>query len=259
MRVYPLIVCGVFLTGAIGVAQADTIIETLESGQKSQTEIAGHMIRMGTPEGYMLVDTRSAKMYAIDPRRRVIRDFGTMKPRPAGKDADRAKLSAPKSGPAIAGYPTKIYTLRVNGEHCGTFYVSKKALKLDDVHRMAQFFVTHKSAFEDMAKGLGETACEHADQAMTGQLMNLGMPMREIDAKGQVSYEITAIKTGASIPDKRMALPSGYTRKDAVQEMNHAQQEMQRAQQQMQEQMKNMSPQQRQMLEQMMKGQNHRP
>lgn len=257
MRARSLILSAVLLTGAVGAVQADTIIETLESGHKGQTEISGHMIRMGTPEGYMLVDTHSAKMYGVDPQRRVIRDFGTMKPRPAGKATAGAKLSGPKSGPSIAGYPTKIYTLRVGGEHCGTFYVSKKALKLEDVHRMARFFANHKFAFEDMAKGLGESACEQADQSMTGQLMKLGMPMREIDAQGRTSYEITAIKTDVSIPRQRMALPKGYSHKDAVEEMNHAQQQMQQIQQQMQEQMKNMSPQQRQMLEQMMKGQNH--
>lgn len=256
MRNHTLIFSSLLLFCSLSTVHADTIIESHADGENTQTEISGDHIRAGSGEGYMLIDTRSAHMYVVDTKQRVVRDFGAMPARASGKLPQGAKLSGPTTGPTIAGFATKIYQLEADGHTCGQFFMSRQALKIKDLQRLARFFNEHKTPFGDMAQGFDNDPCSKAEQAMDNQIYRLGVSMRETDANGKIKNEITAIKTNASIPASRMQLPSDYRHEDATKQLNEAQKAMQHYQQMMQEQMKHMSPQQRQMLEQMMKQKN---
>lgn len=256
MRKHTLIFSSLLLFGNLCVVHAGTIIESQAEGENTHTEISGDHIRVGSGEGYMLIDTRTAHMYGVDNKERVVRDFGAMPARASGTLPQGATLSGPTAGPTIAGFTTKIYRLEADGHTCGQFFMSGQALRIGDLQRMARFFNAHKTPFGDMAQGLVNDPCSTAEQAMDNQVYRLGVSMRETDANGKIKNEITAIKTNASISASRMQLPSDYRHEDATKQLNKAQKAMQHYQQMMQEQMKQMSPQQRQMLEQMMKQKN---
>ena len=87
--------------------------------------------------------------------------------------------------------------------------------------------------------------CDLASQSFDDQLPKLGMPLKSIDASGNVETEIVDIDTRAKLDKKLFTLPADYRRTSLEEEMGNAMKEMQQMMQQM-------PPEMQQMMQQML-------
>lgn len=108
-------------------------------------------------------------------------------------------------GPTVAGYPTRQYVLTGDGEICGTYFLSKKALADSGMRNMAESLRKNAAQSDD-----DDVACDQAETYAITQYEKLGIPLRELDVEGELVQEVTRIDPKAKTPAGGFAVPSGY-------------------------------------------------
>ena len=197
---------------------ADTVIEFKNQGSESQFLTNGKMARINTrgTDDYMLVNFSKKAIYSVTAGNKQIVNLSDSLPSISGLEPPKIRLDlqAKGNGPTIAGYRTSKYRLSANGEHCGTLYTSKEAIKGTAIENM---FGTLKSMADSHLKSLGGFAalipvCQLAQIEMANKLRDIGAPMRVMDKDGKVNSEITRILKNASVDSNYYALPQKYQR-----------------------------------------------
>lgn len=208
---------------------AATLIEFRDGeGETSRIWIEGNVARMEDSEqpGYTLFDLDTGKFRAIDTSTKQVvdLDFGDDTDEGAGgaASADIA-LEDKGAGPIIAGYPTRRYVLTGDGEVCGTYFLSKKALAESGMRSMAEGLRKNAAPADD-----ADAACDQAESYVVAQYGKLGIPLRELDMEGELVDEVTRIDPKAKTPAGGFAVPSGYK---AVSMEQYIQQMMKKQQQ----------------------------
>ncbi len=236
------------------VALADTVIkDKTPDGGEGTISIHDGWARMDSDQSqeYQIWDLNKGVLYAVSPAERRIME---MKPgeHQGAQPGVAVKLEMKKvgKGPKIAGYSTEEYLVMANGKQCGKEYISKRAAKNADI----QHLLDNTSKLADLAMmprammGMSNTdPCVLADMDKSDHFKKLGIPLKSIDADGQVDNEIVSIDTKAKLDAKLFALPSDYER-------TNMQKMMGEAMQQMQQMMQNVPPEAQQYLQQMMQG-----
>lgn len=225
-KTLPLIFC---LFGNTVIAA--TLIEvTSEDGGQTQVMMDGNQSRidMGEGQGYMLIDHKKQTMFAVIPEKKQILDMSGDMPSMGGRTAPKIKteLVSNGSGPTIAGYSTKKFTLKAEGKICGTLFGSKAAMETTGIARL---FESMKAMAEKQRAAMGGYAamidvCTRANMDFSSQGIKVGVPMRMLDANGKITSEIKSIKMNASLPANAFTLPKGYETITMADQMKRARQ-----------------------------------
>ncbi len=227
-KTLPLVFC---LLGNTAIAA--TLIEVAsENAGQTQVMMEGSKSRidMGERQGYMLIDYKKQTMFAVIPEKRQILDMSGDMPSLGGKPVPKIKIELVSngSGPMIAGYSTKKFTLKAEGKVCGTLFGSKAAMETTGIDKL---FESMKTMAEKQRAAIGGYAamldvCTRANMDFASQGEKVGVPMRMLDANGKVTSEIKSIKTNASLPANAFVLPKGYKTTTMAEQMNRAKQGM---------------------------------
>jgi len=252
-KTLPLIFC---LVG--NTAIASTLIEvTSKEGGQTQIMMDSNKARigMGEGQGYMLIDYKKQTMFAVVPEKKQILDMSGDMPSMGGRPAPKIKteLVSNGSGPTIAGYSTKKFTLKAEGKACGTLFGSKAAMEATGIARL---FESMKAMAEKQRAAMGGYAamidvCTRANMDFASQGLKVGVPMRMLDANGKITSEIKSIKTDASLPANVFTLPQGYETISMAEQMNRAKQGMGQGMNQNMNQRSGQVPDMQQMMKQM--------
>jgi len=227
-KTLPLALC-LFSHSAI----AATLIEvTSQGGGQTQVMMDGSKSRidMGERQGYVLIDYKKQTMYAVIPEKRQILDMSGDMPSMGGRPVPKIKteLIPNGSGPTIAGFSTKKFTLKAEGKVCGTLFGSKAAMETTGIDKL---FESMKTMADKQRTAMGGyaamiDACTRANMDFASQGEKVGVPMKMLDASGRITSEIKSIKTNASLPANVFSLPSGYQTITMAEQMNRASQTM---------------------------------
>ena len=228
---------------------ADTVIKEQSPDGSTTISIKGDWARMddANAPGFQLWNLKTGEMHMVDPGERTIMTVNLRKDGAKGKRRPvKATIKKLGKGPKIAGYPTVEYQLSTSSKKCGTEYVSATAAKSPDIRRLLENFAD-LSNLDDLIPGpMGTVAqammdpCDLAAQSFSDQLPKLGMPLKTVDASGNVETEIVKIDTRAKLDKKQFTLPTGYKRTSIEQEMDNAMKEMQQMMQQIPPEMQQM-------------------
>jgi len=225
-------------------------IDSVEGGRtRVITDGSKARIDMSQDQGYVLIDYKTQSMHVVLPGEKQIMDMSGEMPAMAGKPPADVKVTVVPAGkgPEIAGYSTNKFTLKANGQNCGTIYGSLDAMKGSGIGKlletMQKFEEKQRASMGSYADMMGP--CERARMGMSDQAKTVGVPMREVDKKGNVDNEIIRIDTKAPLPANAFSLPGGYKTivvadqmkqaKKAMTEMNKHQPEMEAMMKQMQQ------------------------
>lgn len=195
-------------------AMAATLVEYRDGEDEPPTQmwIDGTTARFespGQPGQYTVFDMKTGKSYGVDSNKRQIVefDFGgeTDEPRQA-PDFDIG-LEDQGDGPTIAGYPTRHYLLVAEGEICAEYFLSKQAMKDAGLQAFTRALASMVQVdLED------PEPCDVADDQMSERYLDYGLPLREVDAEGELETEIVRIQRNAKLPAGGFSLPATYKR-----------------------------------------------
>lgn len=261
---YKLVIL-MILTCVCQAATAVTLIELKQAdGSGEKVYIDGMMVRIESSidPGYVILDGSKGNMFLVSPTEKQIMDMGHMmsQEQKSKKSKYDIKFISKGNGPKIAGYKTKKYEVRVNGQKCSDEYLSTKMPKDLGIQKTFEKISTMFNG-PDMGMMPGMNACMMAEQDITASYSKYGYPMRTVDANGKLESEVVKLTKKAAMPSGGFSLPKGYKRVDVGQMMQGAQQQMPAdAMKNMPaDMMQNLSPEQaqqmQQMMEQMMQGQ----
>lgn len=262
------------LLGACNLAWADVQIKYIDISGATSTMISnGRKVRIngGQMPGYLLLDGGSDEYFMIDPKRneavRIAADE-------VGGMAEVGALSVglmPRGGrEKIAGYTTGRYDLLANGEFCGTIYGSSKLIQNPEMKRMFMAMQgMHKISQSMKARASRQlTECQRARTRLADLADTSGFVLRAIDDKGQQTFEVLSVDTGALIEQSEYDIPQGMRVVDLIETLKATPQQIQQMKQkkkmeEMMEQIQQndgqmtpeMQQQMRQMMEQMQQTQ----
>lgn len=206
----------VALLAVFNLAQAASLIELMDGeGGAQKIWIEGQKVRIedSREPGYLLIDGKERKMFAINPEEKQIIDMTDMflQEGEAGL-ADRFKVEYKHKGKGktVAGYATEHYELIVDGKKCGDEYVSLQALKdlnaLEILDTMAQL---NAADIMNVPANLLDP-CDFSDALVMEEYKTKGYPMLILDDKGQMLNEVKSINKSAPLPEGGFSLPKGY-------------------------------------------------
>lgn len=197
-----------------GSLHAATLIEQRDAESHTILYVEGTQMRAETPgqPGYMLMDFKAGTMYMVSPEEKTVIDNSNMmramredKAEPAGRQPS-VRFEHKGAGPDIAGYRTEHYVEYADGVRCGDLFLSKEAMA--------------DSGFSDFmdamdAAGLSNSGeetnpCDWQSSEGLGFIRDNGYPLRELDADGALSNEVTRIQTNAVLPAGGFELPADY-------------------------------------------------
>ncbi len=246
-------------------AAGGTVIENRDSqGEISRISIEGEWARFdgadGGKDGYMLVELKSARFYAVAPAERTVIEFSPEQEKEKNEQQKiEAVLKEAGDGPEVAGYTTKRYELTAAGKSCGSILLSRQAAKLKDIGRLLSALGgLNPDVFipEEMRQGfhVHRDPCNVAKvQLGEEEIPKLGFPMKTLNPEGKTVDEVISVKTNAELDPSLFALPKEYTRTTVKEMMEGMRKEMEGARDKIEEMMKGMSPEERARMEQMMK------
>ena len=236
------------------IAQADTLlkIKTEEGGVfEIMSDGKNTRISMSPEPGYILINHSNKTMFLVIPEGKRIMDMISGMPaqqesKPLKVDIKIKQLS---KGPEIAGYSTIKYSLKADGQNCGTIYGSKKALKNENLKNIYNSINQMMENQSRMMGGVFEMmdACERADMDPTSQTKVTGLPLRSVDKNGVLTSEIISIDTHAKLSADTFVMPSDYTVTTMADEMRGMQQQVADEMQNMQQHMPDMEEMMKQM------------
>lgn len=209
-------------------AGAATLMEVSnDQGGIDHIWIEGEQARMESSRmpGHIVIDLKDGTMVMVDPDQRQAVEM-TPRMGSGGSDAVPAgvRLEELGRGPAIAGYPTRRYSLHAADRNCGELFLSNQALELEDLARFAE-------AMQQIDTGAGQFGamvdpCIAAQSAVAEQIADAGIPLRTVH-EGRVVSEVQRIDTDADLPADAFVVPSDYDRINMQQLMEEAMRRMQ--------------------------------
>lgn len=195
-----------------------SLIETKQAdGSIEKIYIDGLKVRIesGSEPGYVLIDGGKGSMFIVSSEEKQIVDMSHLmgQGKRESKSAYQIKFVNKGDGPAIAGYATKHYEIRVNGKKCADEFTSTKMPK--DLG-MEKAFEKISAMFNEPDMGMmpGMDACTKADEQISHLYSEYGYPMRSLDAGGNLESEVVGVKKKANMPSGGFDLPEGYQRVD---------------------------------------------
>jgi hypothetical protein len=214
--------------------------------------------------GYLLLDGGSDEFFMVDPKRNEITriaadEVGGM----AEVGALNVGLKARGGSEKIAGYTTGRYDLLANGEYCGTIYGSSKLIKNPELKRMFTAMQGMHKISRSMMAGISGllTPCQRANTRLADLADTSGFVLRALDDKGEPTFEVLSIDTGALIEQSEYDLPPGMPVVDLSEKLKATPQQVEqmKQQKQMTEMMQQlqqsggqMTPEMQQQMQQMM-------
>ena len=219
----------VFLSGA----QADVLITIKDGkGRTSAFSSDGKMARIEDKQmpGHAIINYQSGEFFMVDSKRKeimrtVIESGGV------ADDSSTVSVSLKDKGGGqkIAGYSTRKYEMRANGEPCGTIYASSKLLQNKDVQAIFESMRNMQRFSRSMRGGMSGmmTVCQQANMQLADVIESSGAPMKVIDENGKLVSEVLAVDTNKKFPANHYDLPAGMKVVDMSEMMNQATQQTQ--------------------------------
>lgn len=216
------------LSTAFSPVFADTLVTNKgPQGKEQKVYISAEGARMEAHQAgqYVLMQFEGGKMYAINPQQKQVLDLNTAPPapsaaqlppgmpKPAPAPEVKAELIKVGLGPEIAGFKTEHYQVKANGEVCENEYLSAEAL---EVPHIKAFMKQMQSLSEKRKQQRGNLPfmrvppCVEAAEKVSAQYLQLGLPLRTENAKGEVRNEVSSINTDATAPAGSFELPKDY-------------------------------------------------
>jgi hypothetical protein len=203
------------LLSACNLAWADVQIKYVDIAGATNTMISnGRKVRIngGPMPGYLLLEAGSGDFFLVDPKRneavRIAADeAGAM----AEVGTLNVSLMTRGGREKVAGYTTGRYDLLANGLYCGTIYGSSKLILNPEMKRMFMAMQgMHKISQSMIAKASSQlTECQRARARLAELADTSGFVLRAIDDKGNRTFEVLSIETGALIEQSQYDLPQG--------------------------------------------------
>lgn len=212
---------------------AATMIEIKDSKGISTIYSDGIRARMETPgdEGYMIVDSGTGDAYAVMPSQRQVMKM-TVPKKTASVPKIKTKFKKSGKGPSIVGYRTSRIDYYAGGEHCGTHFTSKAALK--DIKMEKIFDVIRKMSrkarsFSRQFGNQQRDPCKESEEALIEKFTEIGMPLRSLGRKGDLDSEVIRINKNAKLPPNAFRFPSNYEVRDMREMEKYNQRQMEHA------------------------------
>lgn len=227
------------------ILNAASLVEIRDQYSVSKIYVEGQKGRMesGDDSGYLLID--GGNVYSVMPEQQMVMEMSGSPQGSAaggGQPVVAAKLIREGSGPKIAGYATDKYRYTANGQSCGTLFTSKAAMQdagmehmLATIRKIAQQAGQMAAQFRG-----GMRPCEMADQQLMERVKDVGMPLRTLDANGQVESEVLRVVKQAKLPPNAFTYPKNFQVRNMAQMQQQAQQQMRSNMPNLEEMMKQM-------------------
>ncbi len=213
-----------------------TIESTSADGSTGRVLISGDLARVetGRQNFWLLLDLGAGTILAVNDVDRIAMDMRSPIPRRIEHDSMATeapplmiRLEQHQDGPEIAGFKTVHYRVMVNDVHCYDEFLAPGALK-DSGIRGFVAAMSEGSDNEPQRVLIQLTApdriCEAADDLIDDHYPVAGIPMRTLDAKGDLVQEITRIAFEQTHAPALFRLPDGYpvlTRTEVMERMIH--------------------------------------
>ncbi len=218
--------CALFALALVlpALAHSGIRVTALEGGNnESVVAIEGDMARIdnSTQDGFILIDMKQEKIYAVSDRDKEVVDLTSPAPEPSAH-AEQAieKIGMPEvvmqplgAGPIVSGYATDHYRVMVNDTVCYDEYLATGPLSntalMRFVRTMALASRAEKNDFLSIAMD-EKNRCRAADNLVDDQYPTLGIPMRTVAMDQQVTHQINSIDEDASFDAGFFRWPSDY-------------------------------------------------
>ena len=204
-------------------AVAGVRIESIDDeGRHSTVFIEGDKARIdhAIPDGYMIVDLDSARVYAVDGAHHLVMDLGTPFVPPSAHAAVAMRPRRPQvtmedlgPGPEIHGYATTHYRVSVSGRHCFDEFLAAEAAADPRIQRFLSTLAGLSDSADEVRHNLlfsDADPCDAAADTIDDRYPELGLPLRTVRADGRVSHEITRIELDAPLAAETFAWPEDY-------------------------------------------------
>jgi len=217
-RTLILLCASLFSTTILGAVLIESVND---EGKRTQVLIDDGRARIdaGSLGGYMLINLEDGNAYAINHSERAVLDLRSPMPdNPDPHIADHTGSTVPLpavsfsktgKGPVIAGYQTTRYKVDIDGRHCFDEYLSQQLLANPNIKRFIEI-ISKSTGTNSGTPFEADAPCKSADGLVDDYYPKLGIPMRTIDSKGNVSHEITRVDTGINPPAGTFTSPPGY-------------------------------------------------
>lgn len=211
------------LAGTLALpAEAATLVERQDAQkQVEKMTVDEHHVRIDyTYRGsYTLIDlekntlslVNTGQKEVVERNLKVPPNTGSLPPGmslPPAKPVGEVKLVDKGAGPDIAGYPTVHYQITADGEVCADHYLSAEAAKVPYLKHLIETMEKSAQPPAEMVERM--PPCAQAQFKIKADYMAKGLPMRSVDNKGNVMYEITKIQTDVEVPADTFEIPSGF-------------------------------------------------
>jgi len=221
----------IFIFSCASITHADTILK-IKNEDSSVTEIMSNgektRFSMAPEPGYVLISHTDHDMFIIVPEEKSIMKMNMGMPTGNKPELVNIQIKSIGSGPKVAGYQTKKYTIKADGQDCGIVFGSKKALQNSDISKM---FNDINQMMENQYQMMGGAmdmmdACERAEMNIAAQIETIGLPLRTLDKNGVLTSDVLSIETHATLPATTYELPSNYAMTSMAEEMKSMQEKM---------------------------------
>lgn len=210
------------LTGTFTVSSWATTIVERQTGQNFTEKLTlnENYVRIENSRQeavYTLIDFKKNKMFTINTQQRqaVERSLQTdlLPPAlgaklPPAKPVGELKIIDKGKGPKVAGYATHHYQLTAEGKVCADNYLSAEVAKIADLKGFMQLM--EKVSMPSEATVTRLPPCLQAQIKLKTTLSKKGLPLKNLDEKGEVMSEIKSIKTEVTVPEDFFELPKDY-------------------------------------------------
>ncbi len=197
---------------------ASTMVETEGKDGISRIYTEGHKCRVEMPndKGFIVVDAKENTVFLVMPAKKTIIDLSKPpnKSEPGTSDqSDKTEFKQTEAGPKIAGYETIKFDFATNGNHCGSVFVSKKALDDSGMRDIIGIFSKITTELADafpQNPDAGSDPCKAAKASLTGKIAEIGLPLKTLYADGTLKSLVTKIEKDAELPPNPFTVPANY-------------------------------------------------
>ena len=196
---------------------ASTMVETESKEGISRIYTEDHKCRVEMPndQGYMVVDAKENTVFLVMPAKEMTIDMSESpnksEPGTSGQSV-KTDFKQTEAGPKIAGYKTIKFDFATNGNHCGSIFVSKKALDdsgmLDIMGIFSKITTELADAFPQNPDARSDP-CKAAKASLPGKIAEIGLPLKTLYADGTLS-QVTKIEKDAELPPNPFTVPANY-------------------------------------------------
>jgi len=197
---------------------ASTMVETEGKDGISRIYTEGHKCRVEMPndQGFMVVDAKEKTVFLVMPAKEMTIDMSEPpnNSEPETSDqSDKTEFKQTEAGPKIAGYKTIKFDFATNGNHCGSIFVSKKALDdsgMRDIMGIFSKITTELADAFPQNPDAGSDPCKATKASLTGKIAEIGLPLKTLYADGSLKSLVTKIEKDAELPPNPFTVPAKF-------------------------------------------------